>query len=150
MSLVRNTFVQASFTLLSRLFGYIRDRIISNYMGAGYIGDAFATAQMFPNLFRRILAEGAFSQAFVPIYAKATTERGKDGAEIMATEALSMLTLVSVIITIVAQIAMPWIMLLIHTGYKDDATAFNLAIILTQITMPLRANLHFPPPRQRF
>ncbi|KAF0184668.1 MAG: virulence factor [Hyphomonadaceae bacterium] len=136
MSLVRNTFVQASFTLLSRLFGYIRDRIISNYMGAGYIGDAFATAQMFPNLFRRILAEGAFSQAFVPIYAKATTERGKDGAEIMATEALSMLTLVSVIITIVAQIAMPWIMLLIHTGYKDDATAFNLAIILTQITMP--------------
>jgi putative peptidoglycan lipid II flippase len=136
MSLVRNTFVQAGFTLLSRLFGYIRDRVISNSMGAGYIGDAFATAQMFPNLFRRILAEGAFSQAFVPIYARATTQRGKDGAEIMATEALSVLALVSVVFTIVAQIAMPWIMLLIHTGYKDDQVAFKLAIVLTQITMP--------------
>lgn len=136
MSLARNTFVQAGFTLLSRLLGYFRDRAISNFMGAGFIGDAFATAQMFPNLFRRILAEGAFSQAFVPVYAKATDERGVDGAALMATEVFSVLGLASILITIVAQIAMPWIMLLIHTGYKNDATAFNLAILLTQITMP--------------
>lgn len=136
MSLARNTLVQSLFTMLSRLLGYFRDRAISNFMGAGFIGDAFATAQMFPNLFRRILAEGAFSQAFVPLYAKTTSERGADGAAIMAAEAFSVLSLVSLIFTIIAQIAMPWIMIIIHGGYRNNSEAFNLAILLTQITMP--------------
>lgn len=136
MSLARNTLVQSAFTMLSRLLGYARDRAISNFMGASFIGDAFATAQMFPNLFRRILAEGAFSQAFVPVYARATKERGKDGAAIIASEAFSVLTLTSVLLTIGAQIFMPWIMMIINTGYKNNPEAFNLAIMLTQITMP--------------
>ena len=93
MSLARNTFVQAAFTALSRLFGFARDRVITNLMGASWVGDAFVMAQTFPNLFRRILAEGAFSQAFVPLYAKATKERGTDGAAILASEAFSVLNL---------------------------------------------------------
>jgi putative peptidoglycan lipid II flippase len=128
--------VQASFTMLSRLLGYARDRAISNVMGAGPIGDAFATAQMFPNLFRRLFAEGAFSQAFVPLYARSERERGKDEAERVASETLSALAATTLIITIAAQIAMPWIMLVIHTGYKDQPDYFNFAILLTQITMP--------------
>lgn len=136
MSLARNTLVQAGFTLISRFLGYLRDRAISNTMGAGWIGDAFATAQMFPNLFRRILAEGAFSQAFVPVYAKATTERGADEAAEMASQSFSVLTLAAAALTIAAQLAMPWVMLAIHGGYADQPEAFQLAIILTQITMP--------------
>lgn len=77
MSLARNTLVQTSFTMLSRILGYARDRAISNVIGASAIGDAFATAQMFPNLFRRIFAEGAFTQAFVPVYARTTREQGR-------------------------------------------------------------------------
>ncbi len=136
MSLARNTFVQFFYTMLSRLLGYARDRAISNFMGAGWIGDAFATAQMFPNLFRRILAEGAFSQAFVPIYAKVTKERTHEEAEQFAAESFSVLTFASAIITIVAQIFMPWIMMIIHRGQMHDQAAFSLAILLTQITMP--------------
>ncbi|GIU66672.1 murein biosynthesis integral membrane protein MurJ [Candidatus Phycosocius spiralis] len=136
MSLARNTLVQAGFTLLSRLFGYARDRAISNLLGAGWVGDAFATAQSFPNLFRRILAEGAFSQAFVPFYAKTQAESGNDQAAEIASQAFSVLTLAAATVTILAQLAMPWIMLVLHGGYADIPKAFHFAIVLTQITMP--------------
>jgi putative peptidoglycan lipid II flippase len=136
MSLARSTFVQASFTMVSRLLGYARDRVISNVLGAGPIGDAFATAQMFPNLFRRVFAEGAFSQAFVPIYARTEKEHGKAQAERVASETLSALAATTLILTIAAQLAMPWIMLVIHAGYANQPEIFSFAILLTQITMP--------------
>jgi putative peptidoglycan lipid II flippase len=136
MSLARNTLVQASFTMLSRLLGYARDRAISNMLGAGWIGDAFATAQTFPNLFRRILAEGAFSQAFVPAYARIKKTDGDAQAQSIASDTFSVLTLASVIVTILCQLAMPWIMLLMHGGYADQPVPFKMAILLTQITMP--------------
>lgn len=136
MSLARNTLVQTSFTLLSRILGYARDRAISNVIGANPIGDAFATAQMFPNLFRRIFAEGAFSQAFVPVYARTQTEQGASAAAGVASQSLSVLLLATVVVMIAAQIGMPWIMMLIHAGYADQPQYFNYAILLTQITMP--------------
>jgi putative peptidoglycan lipid II flippase len=136
MSLARNTLVQTSFTLLSRILGYARDRAISNVIGANPIGDAFATAQMFPNLFRRIFAEGAFSQAFVPVYTRTQTEQGEDVAAGVASQSLSVLLLATIILTIAAQVAMPWIMLVIHGGYADQPRYFSYAILLTQITMP--------------
>ena len=136
MSLARNTLVQTSFTLLSRILGYARDRAISNVIGANAIGDAFATAQMFPNLFRRIFAEGAFTQAFVPVYARTQKEQGDDTAASVASQSLSVLLLSTVALTILAQIAMPWIMLVIHGGYANQPVIFSYAILLTQITMP--------------
>ncbi len=136
MSLARNTLVQTGFTLLSRILGYARDRAISNVIGANAIGDAFATAQMFPNLFRRIFAEGAFTQAFVPVYAVTQRERGEGEAAGVAAQSLSVLLLATIALTIVAQVAMPWIMLVIHGGYADQPDIFAYAILLTQITMP--------------
>ncbi len=136
MSIARNTFVQFSFTLLSRLFGYFRDRLISNMVGAGFIGDALVMAQTFPNLFRRILAEGAFSQAFVPLYAKKIKSDGVESAAELASQAFSVLTLVSIIIVIIAQIAMPGIVWLLHNGQVKNPEAYRLTILLTQITMP--------------
>ncbi len=136
MSLARNTLVQTSFTLLSRVLGYARDRAISNVIGAGPIGDAFVTAQMFPNLFRRIFAEGAFTQAFVPVYARTLKENGDDHAAGVASQSLSVLLLATVVLTILAQIGMPWIMLVIHKGYEDQPDIFAYTILLTQITMP--------------
>lgn len=136
MSLARNTFVQFSFTLLSRLFGYFRDRLISNMVGAGFIGDALVMAQTFPNLFRRILAEGAFSQAFVPLYAKKIKNDGVENASELASQAFSVLTLASMLIVIVAQIAMPGIVWILHNGQVNNPEAYRLTILLTQITMP--------------
>ena len=90
----------------------------------------------FPNLFRRIFAEGAFSQAFVPVYARAEREQGEGVPPSAASESLSVLLLSTLVLMIAAQIAMPWIMLVMHAGYADQPRYFNFAILLTQITMP--------------
>lgn len=136
MSLVRNTLTQSSLTLSSRILGFLRDILIAAKVGAGPIGDAFVTALMFPNLFRRIFAEGAFAQAFVPAYARALEADGPEAAEDIARQTFRGLFAVTAALVILAQVAMPWIMLVIHGGYDRESESFQLAILLTQITMP--------------
>ena len=139
MSLARNTFVQSSLTLGSRILGFLRDVVIAARLGAGPINDAFVTALMFPNLFRRIFAEGAFAQAFIPIYARTLESEGEAAAQKVAQETLRGLFAVTAGLVILAQFAMPWIMKVIHGGYPEDSESFQLAIFLTQITMPYLA-----------
>ena len=116
MSLARNTFVQSSLTLGSRILGFFRDVVIAAKIGAGPINDAFVTALMFPNLFRRIFAEGAFAQAFIPIYARTLEADGEEAARKVAQETMRGLFAVTAALVIVAQFAMPWIMKVIHGG----------------------------------
>ena len=136
MSLARNVFVQSGLTLGSRVLGFLRDVVIFAKLGAGPVNDAFLTALQFPNLFRRILAEGAFAQAFGPIYAREQIEQGDESAARLATETLSVMFTATLALCVAAQLAMPWIMLLMQAGYRDDPDIFNLSILLTQITMP--------------
>jgi len=136
MSLARNTLVQASLTLTSRVLGFARDVFLAARIGAGPIGDAWATALMFPNLFRRIFAEGAFAQAFVPSYARTYEAEGAEAAQKVADEALRVLFAATALLTLIAQFTMPWILLVFHGGQSGDTVHFNLAILLTQITMP--------------
>ena len=100
MSLLRNTLVQSTLTMVSRLLGFARDVAISAVMGAGPVSDAFVAAQRFPNLFRRLFAEGAFAQAFVPLYAKAAAAGSSKDADRLASEALSFILAVTVILTL--------------------------------------------------
>lgn len=138
MSLVRNTLVQTGLTLVSRIMGFGRDLAISAMLGAGPVADAFYAALRFPNLFRRFFAEGAFSQAFVPLYAKALA--GDDAAhhesDRIASEALSFLLAVTAGVVILAQVAMPWIYLGLFEGYRGDREVFAFAVLLAQVTMP--------------
>lgn len=136
MSLVRNTLVQSSLTLVSRMLGFFRDVLLAARIGAGPIGDAWTTALMFPNLFRRIFAEGAFASAFVPSYSRTLEAEGPDAAQLVANETLRVLFAITAAITILAQFAMPWLLLLVHGGQSDDKENFELAILLTRITMP--------------
>ncbi len=136
MSVLRNTLTQSTWTLGSRALGFLRDAVILAKLGAGPVADAFFTALMFPNLFRRVFAEGAFAQAFVPTYARTLEAEGEDAARKLAEETLRGLLAVTALLVIIAQIAMPWIMLALHGGYRDDPVHFPLAILLTQITMP--------------
>jgi len=136
MSLARNTIVQATLTLTSRVFGFTRDVLLAARIGAGPIGDAWATALMFPNLFRRIFAEGAFAQAFVPSYSRTLEESGPEAASLVAEEAMRVLFAATAALTLIAQFAMPWVLLVIHGGQADDPENFPLAIFLTRITMP--------------
>lgn len=136
MSLVRNTAVQASLTFASRILGFARDIILAAKIGAGPVGDAWATAQQFPNLFRRIFAEGAFASAFVPTYARTLEAEGTEAARTVAQDALRVLFAATAALTILAQIFMPWVLLVIHGGQADDAENYSLAVLLTRITMP--------------
>ncbi len=139
MSLLRNTLTQSSLTMSSRILGFIRDILIAAKVGAGPIGDAFVTALMFPNLFRRIFAEGAFAQAFVPAYARTLEAEGPEAAADVARQTMRGLFAATAALVIVAQLAMPWIMKVIHGGYEETSESFQLAILLTQITMPYLA-----------
>ena len=141
MSLVRNTLVQTGLTLVSRVMGFARDLVISAMLGAGPIADAFYAALRFPNLFRRFFAEGAFSQAFVPLYAKALAgdEAAHRDSDRIASEALSFLLALTAGVVIFAQIIMPWIYIGLFAGYRDQPSVFDFAVLLAQVTMPYLA-----------
>lgn len=136
--LIRSSLVLSGLTLVSRVLGLARDLVLTARLGASatIAADAYYTALSFPNLFRRIFAEGAFSSAFVPAYAKTLTGEGQAEADRIASDALATLAAATIVITLIAQLAMPWLMYVINPGYADDPAKFKLAIVLTQITMP--------------
>jgi putative peptidoglycan lipid II flippase len=136
--MMRSSAIFSGLTLVSRLAGFARDVVISAALGAsaGPAADAYNTALNFPNLFRRIFAEGAFAAAFVPAYARTLQTEGEAVADKVATDALAAVAFATVILTVVAQLTMPWLMTVINVGFLDDPARFKLAVILTQITMP--------------
>lgn len=136
--MMRNSAIFSGLTLVSRLAGFARDIVITAALGGsvGPAADAYNTALNFPNLFRRIFAEGAFAAAFVPAYARTLETEGEAVADKVATDALAAVAFATVGLTIVAQLTMPWLMTVINIGFLDDPARFKLAVILTQITMP--------------
>ncbi len=136
--LIRSSAIFAGLTLISRVMGLARDLVITARLGASQTiaADAYYTALAFPNLFRRIFAEGAFAAAFVPGYSGKLAAEGEAEANRYAADALATVAAATVAVTILCQLAMPWLMYLINPGFADDPAKFKLAIVLTQITMP--------------
>jgi putative peptidoglycan lipid II flippase len=139
MSLARNTIVQSTLTLGSRVLGFARDLALSARFGQGPMMDAWATAIMLPNLFRRLFAEGAFAQAFVPIYGGVRAAEGEEAAAVTASEALSFMFAVVTGFCIVMQIAMPWIIPLLMSAYRGNDEVLSVAVTATQLAMPYLA-----------
>jgi len=139
MSLARNTLVQSTLTLGSRVLGFARDLALAAQFGQGPLMDVWATALMVPNLFRRLFAEGAFAQAFVPIYGKVRAEDGEAEAASVASQALSFIMAAVLLFVVLAQVLMPWIMPLLLSAYRDDPETLRLATIATQLAMPYLA-----------
>jgi len=139
MSLARNTLVQATLTLGSRVLGFARDMALAARFGQGPMMDAWATALMLPNLFRRLFAEGAFAQAFVPVYGGVRAREGEEAAAVTASEALSFMFAVVAAFCIVLQVLMPWIMPGLLSAWKDDAAVMRVAVTATQLAMPYLA-----------
>lgn len=135
---MRNSLINSGFTLISRFAGLARDLVISAWLGASgnIMADAYYTAQAFPNLFRRIFAEGAFSAAFVPSYSAALERDGKEAADKMAHDAMATLTFITVAFCLFCQFTMPWLMMVIKPGFAADPAKYKLAVLFTQITMP--------------
>ena len=136
MKLYRAFATVGGLTMVSRIFGFIRDVMTAAVLGTGAVADAFFVAFRFPNLFRRLFAEGAFNSAFVPLFAKHLEGEGQSAARKFAEEALAGLLFVLLLLTAIAEVAMPWLMYALAPGFSADPSKFDLAVLLTQITFP--------------
>jgi putative peptidoglycan lipid II flippase len=136
--LIRSSVIFAALTLVSRVMGLVRDLVITARLGASQTiaADAYYTALAFPNLFRRIFAEGAFAAAFVPMYSRKLAADGEDDADRFAADAAATVAVATVAVMLAAQLAMPWLMYVINPGYADEPEKFRLSWMLTQVTMP--------------
>ncbi len=136
MSLLRAITTVGGYTLLSRVLGFLRDILIARYLGAGTISDAFFVAFRFPNLFRRLFAEGAFNAAFVPIYAGQVETEGRESAQTFAHQAFTVLTLVLVVFIAAMEVAMPWAMIVFAPGFESVPGKMELATDLSRAAFP--------------
>lgn len=134
-SVAKTTGLVSIITMLSRVFGMLRDTIVASYFGAGYVSDAFYLAFTIPNLLRRFVAEGTMLPAFVPVF----TDQLKDSKEsakqaIAATTAFSLM--LTITLTALGVYFAPEITDLFAPGFRENKEQFLLAVILTQIMMP--------------
>lgn len=125
-----------SLTMVSRILGFVRDTVIARAFGAGMATDAFFVAFKLPNLLRRVFAEGAFAQAFVPILAEYKETRSKEATEAFIRHVAGMLSFVLVIVTALGILAAPWVIWASAPGFAKDADKFQLSIDLLRITFP--------------
>ena len=128
--------VVGSATLLSRIFGYIRDMVIAAFFGAGFYSDAFIAAFRIPNLVRRLFGEGSLSISFVPVFTQYLTDKGKDEAFEMARSAIKLLSVLLVVITVLGIVFSPLIVRIFAPGFTGSPEKFTLAVVLTRIMFP--------------
>ncbi|MCB1476461.1 MAG: murein biosynthesis integral membrane protein MurJ [Rhodobiaceae bacterium] len=136
MSMLRNFATVGGATATSRLLGFVRDMFIAAALGTGPVADAFVVAFRFPNLFRRLFAEGAFNSAFIPLFARSLEGEGQASASRFAGEAAMALLTVLLVLTALCEIAMPLLMYVMAPGFAADPAKFDLAILLTRIAFP--------------
>jgi putative peptidoglycan lipid II flippase len=131
--LIRGFLTVGAWTLLSRIAGFARDVLTANYLGTGPVAEAFLVAFSLPNMFRRFFAEGAFNTAFVPLFSKKL--EGGDDARRFAEDAFAGLALIVTLVSVVAMVAMPWLVLAMAAGFADDRR-FDLAVEYGRICFP--------------
>lgn len=137
MSLVRKFMTVGGGTLGSRLFGFAREMLMAAALGTGPMADAFYAAFRFPNLFRRLFAEGAFNAAFVPLFAREIEGGGRDAAKRFSEEVFGVLFTVLLVITIVMELAMPLIVrTIIAPGFEAGSDKYEVTVRLAIIMFP--------------
>lgn len=139
MSLLRRAGTVGGLTLLSRLFGFVRDVVMAAVLGAGPLADAFMVAFRLPNHFRAILAEGAFNSAFVPTYTAIAERDGDAAAKSFRSAILGWSLLANGVLLAVALAATGWLIAVLAPGLGDDPAQRELAVTLTRITFPYLA-----------
>ncbi len=137
MSLVRKFATVGGATLGSRIFGFARETLMAAALGTGPMADVFYAAFRFPNLFRRLFAEGAFNAAFVPLFSKEIEANGVEGAKRFSEEVFGVLFSALLVITITMQLCMPLLVrFVIAPGFADDPEKTSLTIRMAIIMFP--------------
>ncbi|NMY90479.1 murein biosynthesis integral membrane protein MurJ [Pseudomonas oryzihabitans] len=136
MNLLKSLAAVSSMTMLSRVLGFVRDTIVARTFGAGMATDAFFVAFKLPNLLRRIFAEGAFSQAFVPILAEYKAQQGEEATRTFLAYVSGLLTLVLAVVTLLGMLAAPLVIWITAPGFADTPEKFALTSSLLRVTFP--------------
>lgn len=134
MSLLRSVATVSGFTFLSRILGFVRDFVIARSFGADAATDAFFVAFKLPNLLRRMFAEGAFSQAFVPLLGEYHKQRGEVETRLLMDRTASVLGATVLLVSILGIWWSPAIVTISAPGFLDSPDKFDLAVTLTRIT----------------
>ncbi len=135
-SLLRSLASVSGMTMISRLFGFARDMLMASYFGAGMATDAFNVAYKLPNLLRRVFAEGAFSQAFVPVLSEYKNTRTHQETREFVAAIMGMLGFILAIITVLGIIFSSGVIFLTAGGFMSDPVKYDLTTKLLRITFP--------------
>lgn len=138
IQLLKSTVIVGAMTFISRILGFIRDMVSAHFFGAGVGLDAFIVASKIPNFLRRLFAEGAFSQAFVPILSEYKVSRSQDEIHIFINRVAGCLTLVLSVVTLLGILMAPLFIFLFAPGFAASGTGtrFDLASEMLKITFP--------------
>ncbi|MEO0589769.1 MAG: murein biosynthesis integral membrane protein MurJ [Pseudomonadota bacterium] len=136
MSLLRNVFTIGGLTAVSRVFGFARDILLARVLGAGGVADAWQLAFQFPNLFRRLFAEGAFASAFVPLFNRHMNE-DESAAKRFASEVLAVLLPILVAFGGLMMLVLPWVLWpFANADMRASEETYGLAITMARIAFP--------------
>ncbi|MBN8413906.1 murein biosynthesis integral membrane protein MurJ [Halomonas denitrificans] len=133
---MRSGLVVSSMTMVSRVLGLVRDVVIATLLGAGQGADAFFVAFKIPNFMRRLFAEGAFNQAFVPVLSEYSTTRTRDEVRELLNAVCGSLAAVLALITALAIVAAPWLTWLFAPGFARDPEKLALTADMLRLTFP--------------
>jgi putative peptidoglycan lipid II flippase len=136
MNLLKALATVSSMTLVSRVLGFVRDAVIARVFGAGLATDAFFVAFKIPNLLRRLFAEGAFSQAFVPILAEYKNQRGETATRALIDHVSGVLGIALLLVTVVGVAGAPLIIAVSAPGFTATPEKFALTVDLLRIVFP--------------
>lgn len=134
--LLKSTAITGGMTLISRVAGLVRDIVFANFIGATAAADAFYVAFRIPNFFRRIFGEGAFSQAFVPVFMEYRDQRGHDATREFAGHMAGAFAAILFVVTLIGVIAAPLLVMALAPGFVDDPQKFDLTVAMLRITFP--------------
>jgi putative peptidoglycan lipid II flippase len=138
MSLFKAASTVSLLTLASRITGLVRELLIATTFGASALTDAFNVAFRIPNLFRRLFAEGAFSQAFVPVLATVKTQQGEEATHRLVDRVATVLAWVLLVVSVLGVLASPLLVWLLASGLRsmDSGSAFDAAVVMTRWMFP--------------
>jgi putative peptidoglycan lipid II flippase len=136
MNLLKVAASVSGMTFASRITGFVRDTLIAIFFGAGWLTDAFFVAFRIPNLLRRLFAEGAFSQAFVPVLGEYRTRKGDEATRELAGKVLASLAAALFVATLIGVIAAPLLVYLSASGFAKDPEKFALTVTMLRICFP--------------
>ena len=133
---VKAAWVVGLATLLSRVFGFIRDMVVAGFFGAGLATDAFFVAFRIPNLLRRLFAEGSLTIAFIPVFTEYLKKRSKEEALELAGIAFTLLSIVLTLVSVAGILLSPWIVMVMAPGFTNVPDKYELTVFLTRLMFP--------------